>query len=100
MSAECGVHEEMPGRCRTCRGDGYVCVCGLDIGCECPTCETCGGTGDCKDCRAYLDEQERYWRWYFGAQIENEAQQRRMEREDHGRVLTDDERMEEARRLK
>ncbi len=56
---------------------------------------------ECAECIAWMDGEERYWAAYFGkARIKAETQALREEREDHGRELTDGERMDEARRLK
>jgi hypothetical protein len=98
---DCG-HETYSGRCRKCKGEGYLCTCPADngVGCTCPSCSTCGGTGSCASCVEARDHEERYWRGHFGAEIKNASEQARFEREEHGRELTDDERMEEARRLK
>lgn len=55
---------------------------------------------DCPECDAWFRSEESYWRAYFGMSLETERRQREIELEDHGRVLTDAERMDEARRLK
>jgi hypothetical protein len=56
---------------------------------------------ECEACIAWYAAEEAYWRAYFGeGQIRQAVERDREDRENHGRVLTDDERMEEARRLK
>ena len=100
MVSECDVHEEASGRCRTCRGDGGECSCGNNPICNCEPCPDCKGSGECPKCVAWMEDQSRYWRAYFGKAIQDAAQQAQLEREDYGRELTDEERMSAARRLK
>lgn len=61
----------------------------------------CMDLEECAECIADSQAEERYWRAYFGeGQIRQAVERDREDRENHGRVLSEDERMEEARRLK
>jgi hypothetical protein len=95
----CERHDDT-GRCISCRGEGTHCDCKLGEVCPHDACVACEGDGMCRDCIAFNDKEEKYWRAYFGAEIKNAAIQARFEREDYGRELTDEERLYEARRLK
>jgi hypothetical protein len=99
MSHDCG-HETYSGHCVPCDGEGATCEHGPDCTCPGNPCPACNGSGECASCVAAFAQEDAYWSAYFGKAIDNEAQQRRLEREDYGRELTDGERMEEARRLK
>jgi hypothetical protein len=69
-----------------------------------PSCDRHDGDSmrpeECEACEAWCNAEEAYWRLYFGHAVQGAREQARFEREEYGRVLTDDERMDEGRRLK